>query len=563
MDALSTSTSTPKGSSTLSTSIDKLLSNNFDASSIECIVTLIKMIDNIVKKPTESKVRCIRLLNPNFHSKVGSKVGSVDILVSIGFEISNTDNIHDDDIDDENESNQERQRQGGTISLSPFETATAADKNAAPAEPSFLILRPSREDTNILIQARHKLAQIATRTLNCPSNKIPKFIPPTIMKVPTTTSATSAAATSAISTGSFNIYQGRRHDGQSAAVGTNLGPPENYKSITDQKLEVLQKKQLQLEQKLQKQNQVQQQQSSSNNRDGTTMLDRQWTRHDPNATTTSNAAADESMTTTTTPSAFSTGKSSSSDSALLAGHIQKQMQQRQQEQNRGFTTRAMREVERLKKQRVYSHTVLVIAIPQPQFPSLAAASAAASSSSVILLRGNFLPKENIQSVIDSLQRQVFLTTAPDMYLPTSSFELYTTPPRTVISPPTSTSKATKGKVRRTQQQQSPLPTLQELGLVPAAKVYLSWKNNAQVGTIRPELLQWPTTATTSSSSASSSTVMPTSMVIDSVADDDDIDKEGGDGDKKKAGATTVPKKKKTRADKEAAMLRRMLGGGKK
>jgi hypothetical protein len=45
-------------------------------------------------------------------------------------------------------------------------------------------------------------------------------------------------------TDTFNVYQGQRYDGQSAAVGTNLGPPPaHWKSATGTKLEVLQKQQ--------------------------------------------------------------------------------------------------------------------------------------------------------------------------------------------------------------------------------------------------------------------------------------------------------------------------------
>eukprot|EP00957_Ditylum_brightwellii_P034647 2626763-Ditylum_brightwellii.AAC.1 len=52
-----------------------ILSSNFDTDSKECILTLCKMMDNVIAKPGNEKVRCIRLSNENFDGKVGSRRG--------------------------------------------------------------------------------------------------------------------------------------------------------------------------------------------------------------------------------------------------------------------------------------------------------------------------------------------------------------------------------------------------------------------------------------------------------------------------------------------------------
>jgi hypothetical protein len=60
-------------------------------------------------------------------------------------------------------------------------------------------------------------------------------------------STNAAGFTSTTTSTGFNIYQGRRFDGQSAAVGANLGPPEGWKSKTEQELNRLQKQQAKMQ----------------------------------------------------------------------------------------------------------------------------------------------------------------------------------------------------------------------------------------------------------------------------------------------------------------------------
>ena len=109
----------------------------------------------------------------------------------------------------------------------------------------------------------------------------------------------------------------------------------------------------------------------------------------------------------------------------------------------------MRDLEKLKKQKVYSHAQLRV-----QFPDGSA------------LEAKFLPKETIE-VVKAVLKESFLCPM--------DFDLYVAPPRRKLNDAS---------------------TLEEEGLVPAAKVFLSWKvdsspdKGAPIGTfLKPELFR--------------------------------------------------------------------------
>ncbi|RQM22836.1 hypothetical protein B5M09_001250 [Aphanomyces astaci] len=58
----------------------------FDAVSTEVVLTLMKIVCNILSKPDEPKVRSIRAANPKFHDAVGKHQGGVMFLQSLGFQ---------------------------------------------------------------------------------------------------------------------------------------------------------------------------------------------------------------------------------------------------------------------------------------------------------------------------------------------------------------------------------------------------------------------------------------------------------------------------------------------
>ena len=79
----SSSSSTFKTTALLSPSeaLEKIVSSHFDADSQECVKTLMKVIDNIIHKPGQTKTRSIKLSNPAFWKKVASKSGGGALLI--------------------------------------------------------------------------------------------------------------------------------------------------------------------------------------------------------------------------------------------------------------------------------------------------------------------------------------------------------------------------------------------------------------------------------------------------------------------------------------------------
>jgi hypothetical protein len=65
-----------KEDSALESSITTLLNSSFDADTKVCIVTLLKVLDNILQKPENPKVRSIRLANTAFAKKVVERKGA-------------------------------------------------------------------------------------------------------------------------------------------------------------------------------------------------------------------------------------------------------------------------------------------------------------------------------------------------------------------------------------------------------------------------------------------------------------------------------------------------------
>lgn len=59
----------------LEASLQILFNSNFDSDTKACIIVLIKVLDNVLQKPQEPKVRSIRLANPAFAKKVVERKG--------------------------------------------------------------------------------------------------------------------------------------------------------------------------------------------------------------------------------------------------------------------------------------------------------------------------------------------------------------------------------------------------------------------------------------------------------------------------------------------------------
>lgn len=434
-----------------------ILEKNFDADSKVCFLTLLKILDNILQKPGNEKVRALRTGNATIKSKILDNHGH-HLLMACGF-------VHE-----------------------PADIKWQTEER--------LVLPTKTENTELLVKARHTLARIGVLELGLQSTDIPKYKPP-----PAPVAMAASSSSNNNSSGGFDVYSGSRFDGQSAALGTDLSAPKNWKSKTEQELQALKQR----EQKLQRQ--LQQPKGLKVSSAAAPTIDRQWTVFLPG----------QNPPPTAESSSIGGTTSSKGDASLLASHFKQQHAKRVAADNRGFTTKAMRDLEKLKKTKVYSHTQLAIHFPDG-----------------ISVKANFSTTEKVQMVMDGLFRDVLFST-DTLSLP--PLELYQTPPRMVLD-----SKQ----------------TLQALGLVPAAKVYVSWKqplptNVGGLGKgwyIQQHLLQGPTAAATATGPALATSVP--------VLQSQSTQSSASSGSTKPADATTT-KRKKTRAEKEAAMMKRMLG----
>ncbi|OEU09746.1 hypothetical protein FRACYDRAFT_194726 [Fragilariopsis cylindrus CCMP1102] len=465
-------------------SIQLILEKNFDINSKICVITLLKIIDNVIQKPNNNKVRTIRTSNTTIQQKIINNYGH-HFLIACGFII--------------------------------VEKAEAQMTMSDGNDDERLVLNEIQEDTEFLIYARHTLARIAVYELNIKADTLPSFRPPP-PKVTFGIGESGNTSTTTTNTG-FNVYEGKRFDGQAAATGTNLGPPSGWKSKTETELEILQKRELKLEKELAL--------ATKNNNNST-----------------SSSSAKTSKTTTTTTAVDRQWTSNKEDKQLLAKHFQTQFAKQKAAQSIGFTTKAMRDLTKIKKSKVYSHTQLAITFPDG-----------------IIVKANFSTTEKLSMVMKGIIEHVLFSNTDTITFP--KFELYISPPRTILDPTQS---------------------LKKLGLVPAAKIYVSWNSPGltkiptfslgQGWYILPELLLFSSSnskknntnansssATATGTGSSMTTIMGPVMPIS-------VSVLGGGGNIATGASLrndTNPKptkqvKKKSKAEKEAELMKRMLGG---
>jgi len=478
----------------LNQSLQTVLKNSFDADSKVCIITLIKVLDNVIQKPGNDKVRCIRLSNPNFWQKVGQRKGAIEYLTVCGF-VRTMEPI-------EGGSGLQKQVTGALPKMELDKDVLMKDASAAtPADPSagYLQLLSDSEDTNVLLQARRQLVTCATLELRIPAQDLPKYKDPPFMDAAVAAAKRSAASASGAA---FNIYQGSRFDGQAAATGVKTGPDSaNYKSPTEQSLERLQQRQKQLEKKMQPDQ----------------IVDREWSVYRPGKQTSKISSLSTNM------SEADMKEPPSSDAKLLAARAKQQMQERERAENGGFTTKAMRDLAKIKNQKVYSHTTLQIQFPDGCW-----------------VRGKFLPTEKVGSIERALRSECL---RPELFQDEAKsigIELYITPPRQVLKPPSS--------------------TIESHGLGPAAKVFVSFTKpiaSVQLSSpghyFHPDLIAKDKNEQNESESAS---LFPQAMPIQQ----EQQNQQGQEKPSANDADAQAKKKKKTKRNKEDDMLKRMMGG---
>eukprot|EP00970_Alexandrium_tamarense_P002747 scaffold387_cov195-Alexandrium_tamarense.AAC.27 len=271
----------------------KILQSNFDAATKDCLNTLLKIIDNLLSRPNEPKVRSIRCANAAFEKKVGRCVGGYEFLYSLGFV--------------------------------PVIPAIGGQ------QPETLEMPSQNESRELLLQGRKVLVQSASRDLGINEDDLPP-VPKALAEVPASalSAPPSAARTQQGTTVDFNVYKGHSFNVQSAAVGV----PNPYSdasstlSTTERQLQQLQSKKSKLEREMQ----------------AAVEMDRGLIAYLPG----------------TGPSGMVPSASSANagpvegkgDSSLVAARMKRMEEERKKREDGGFTTKAMRDLEKLKKTKV-------------------------------------------------------------------------------------------------------------------------------------------------------------------------------------------------------------------
>lgn len=399
----SSSTTTNKAATTMSMGAAlQLICQHSPASSKECISTLSKYMDALIKYNTMDqeryeKVRKINLANAGFVKKVGGIKGGVEFLLALGFTPSPGASI--------------------TVSSTGVVAATSQSNNNA----NTIELLPQNESHQWILHGQQLLRDAsmkqqqpaATSASNSftgeSSDKSNDNVKPRSRE--NDVSATSSSASSSPSA-SFDPYKAHNFNTQAAATQGKVNPnsvvPDTkYESKIERDLNKLKNQADKLEKK-----------NSAQPMDRMMFAMRPGELEIPPEVLANQNNAYEGRTT--------------GDGSLFAERMKRQEQERKKKEG-GFTTKAMRDLERMKKQKVYSHTQLRICFPD-------------GSS----LSARFLPCEKISTVKELVQ------SALTADFQTEPFDLYITPPRMVLND---------------------LRSLADEQLVPAAKLHVSWKRS--------------------------------------------------------------------------------------
>ena len=224
-----------------------LLSSNFDADLRPCLVTLLKILDNIVSKPNEPKVRTIKLNNAAFAAKVGRCRGAIELLEGCGF------------VREESTAVTSR---FGNSSGGGSSNGGVSGNNSHNADADVIVLPPDNEDAAQLISMRHLLAQKAVQVVGMEEQDLPRYKgpPKPVALVGGDSSSLSSGAgggNRGNSTTTFDPYKTHSYNAQAAAAGAAdphaIGGGGNGGICrTEKELHALQSKQERLERKLQK-----------------------------------------------------------------------------------------------------------------------------------------------------------------------------------------------------------------------------------------------------------------------------------------------------------------------
>ena len=296
--------------------IQHLLSSNFDSASKDCLLTLLKLVDNILAQPHNPKVRTVKMSNAVLKRKIGAAKGGWDILVSLGFDY---------------QPSQPLQGMGATIGMSSLSSSSSTSSLQTKSHDNgVLTLRPERENGSELESARMYMVQMLTQELgllpqNLPSPPTPKTTPAALRRHTSSTSST--RSTSHSSTSSFDPFKTSSYNTQSAAVGANANSiaPDGKRSLstTERQLQVLKQKQAQMEE-----------------RNKALLGDnRSMVAFRPGETSTGSLGSSSGG-----GGGAMGGREGKGDASLLAGMMKRKEEERRKKEEGGFTTKAMRKL---------------------------------------------------------------------------------------------------------------------------------------------------------------------------------------------------------------------------
>ena len=401
------SSSAPTSAPTATEALTHLLSSNFDADLRPCLVTLLKILDNIIAKPHEPKVRTIKLNNAAFAAKVGRCRGAIEVLECCGFV---------------RESTAVASRFGNSSG-----GGGGGDAKNADADADVIVLPPNNEDAARLISMRHLLAQKAVQVVGMEEQDLPRYKgPPRPVALVGGDSSSSSAGTGGgnrgNSTTTFDPYKTHSYNAQAAASGAadphaiGGGNGGNGISRTEKELHALKSKQERLERKLQKLG------------PGGRALAAFRPGSVGNISVVSSPSDDHGG-----GAGAGGAGGGKSDGSLLAARMKRLEEERRKREEGGFTTKAMRDLESMKKAKVYTHATLRVGFADGCW-----------------ITAKFLPSETVEAVKTVLREECFREDVAG----TLAFYLYVAPPRRKLD----VSKR-----------------LDVEGLVPAARVHVSWK----------------------------------------------------------------------------------------
>ena len=261
-----------------------VLQSNFDSTSKSCLLILLKIIDNLLSRPGDVKVRSIRCANVNFQQKVGNCKGGLEFMYSLGFE--------------------------------PNYPAFGS------REPESLELK-DKENKNVLLMGREALILSAQRDFGMEEDELPKMpvTPAVVVSAPSTAAA--AATTARPTSQGFDIYKGHSINIQAQQMGAPDPYADKSISTTERQLQNLEAKKKNLEKQLQ----------------STVEVDRYLVAYLPGdgpVGISSSGAVTETK----------------GDSSLVAARMKRMEEERKKREEGGFTTKAMRDLERMKKAKV-------------------------------------------------------------------------------------------------------------------------------------------------------------------------------------------------------------------